>query len=156
MSKVWIGKAEGGVQKFSEYTGASFRDWLRENEGKEFRIEPVKKPVSSNLRHFYFGAVIPVLRSTCDEWATLTGDELHQVIKKLLFYFETFNPVAGRIERFGRSVMANDDWNNTHKATEFLMIIQDYLAQCGREMPDSEDYKRWRDSSPLKGEEYKK
>ena len=154
MSKVWIGRAENGQQKFSEYVGANFREWLKENDGKEFRIEPVRKPVSANLRSYYFSAVIPVVRSTCDEWKDLTGEELHQVIKKLLFYFETFNPMAGRIERFGRSVMADSEWNNTTKAMEFLMVIQWYLTDCGREMPDSEEYKKWRDSAPLKGETY--
>ena len=154
MSKVWVGRSVDGKPSYTEHVGASFRDWLKENPNAEFRTEPIKKPVSSNLRHYYFGAVIPVIRSTCDEWKDLTGGELHQVIKKLLFYFETFNPIAGRIERFGRSVMADSEWNNTVKAMEFLMVIQGYLTDCGREMPNSEEYKKWRDSAPLKGETY--
>lgn len=143
-------RAEQGKMIFSSETAkALFQEDLKKNEGKQYRIEKVKKPVSDELRSFYFGAVIPVIKSTCDDWKKLTGDEIHEVIKKMLFYFETFNPQTQRTERFGRSVMKRDDWNNTNKAMEFLEIIRQYLADCGLEMPDSEDFKRYRDSAPL-------
>ena len=67
----------------------------------------------------------------------------------MLFYFETYNPLTKRIERFGKSVMRKDDWNNTAKAMEFLEIIRQYLAGCGLELPNSEEFKRAKDSAPL-------
>lgn len=134
----------------SELSHALFKQNLKENEGQQYVIEKVKTPVSDSLRAYYFGAVLPVVRTTCEEWKDLTSDELHEIIKKMLFYFETYNPLTKRVERFGRSVMRKDDWNNTRKAMEFLEIVSGYLADCGLEMPDSEDYKRERDNAPLR------
>lgn len=134
----------------SDINLARFHDWATEHEGVQMRLETEKKKVSDDMRGYYFGAVIPIIRSTCDKWSNLKGEELHEVIKKMLFYFETYNPKTKRIERFGRSVMKNDDWNNTVKAMEFLEIIRQYLADCGLEMPDPEEYKRYWNSAPLK------
>jgi len=143
--------AKNGEMEFtSELSRALFKQNLKENEGAKYGIEREKKPVSDDLRAYYFGAVLPVVRTTCEQWENLTTDELHEIIKKMLFYFETYNPLTQRIERFGRSVMKKDDWNSTHKAMEFLEIIRQYLADCGREMPDSEEYNKYKDSAPLK------
>lgn len=142
----------GSISFVTEANTARFKDWAKQNTGKKIRIEEELKPVSQSLRGYYFSAVIPVLRSTCEEWKHLNGEELHNVIKKMLFYFETYNPITKRTERFGRSVMSEDEWNNTKKASEFLEIISNYLADCGREMPDSEAYIRWRDSAPMLNE----
>ena len=147
----YLFKARNGEMEFiSEYAKALFKQNLKENEGQQYRIEKVKDPVSSDLRSYYFGAVIPVIRSTCQEWEGLSGAEVHEIIKKMLFYFETYNPITKRTERFGRSVMSSDDWNSTAKAMQFLDIINNYLADCGLEMPDSEEYKRARDSAPMR------
>lgn len=143
-------RAEQGKMIFSSETAkVLFQEDLKKNEGKQYRIEKVKKPVSDELRAYYFSAVIPIIRSTCDSWQKLTGEEVHEVIKKMLFYFETFNPQTQRTERFGRSVMKRDDWNNTAKATQFLDIVGQYLSDCGLEMPSAEDFKRYKDSAPL-------
>ncbi len=131
----------------TDYNRALFHDWCKQNEGKQVRIEPEKHPVSDALRGYYFGAVIPVVRSTCEEWKHLTGEQLHQVLKKMFFYFESYNPKTKRTERFARSVMSDSDWNNTAKASEFLEIISGYLADCGLAMPDSEEYKAIRDGA---------
>jgi hypothetical protein len=60
----------------------------------------------------------------------------------MLFYFEAYNPMTQRVERFGRSVMKKDDFNNTAKAMEFIDVVSDYIVQCGREVPDVAEYKR--------------
>lgn len=150
-------KAKSGEMEFiSPYAEALFNQNLKENEGKQYRIEKVKKPVSADLRSYYFGAVIPEIRSTCDAWKDLTGAEIHEIVKKMLFYFETWNPKTNRTERFGRSVMSDSDWNNTTKAMQFLEVVREYLEGCGHEMPDSEEYKRVFKNSALTHEEYKK
>lgn len=131
----------------SDYVRADFHDWCKEHEGESVRIEPEKKPVSQEMRGYYFGAVLPLVRSTCDDWKNLTTLEMHEVVKKMFFYFETYNPKTKRTERFGRSVMAESDWNNTRKAMEFLQVIAGYLAECGIAMPNPEEYKKWRDES---------
>jgi len=147
----YLFKARNGEMEFtSELSKNLFKQNLKENEGQQYVIEKVKNPVSDDLRAYYFGAVLPIVRTTCDKWDNLTTDELHEIIKKMLFYFETYNPLTKRIERFGRSVMRKDDWNNTRKAMEFLEIIREYLSDCGLEMPDSEEYKHARDLAPTK------
>lgn len=147
----YLFKAKNGEMEFtSDISRKIFKQSLKENEGQQYSIEKVKSPVSDALRSYYFGAVLPVVRTTCDKWEELSTDELHEIIKKMLFYFETYNPLTKRIERFGRSVMRKDDWNNTLKAMEFLEIVRQYLGDCGLEMPDSEDYKRERDLAPTR------
>lgn len=138
------------MEFISPYARDLLKDDLKNNEGKQYRIEKVKKPVSADLRSFYFGAVLPEVRKTCNAWEKLTAIELHEIIKKMLFYFETWNPKTQRTERFGRSVMADSDWNNTAKAMNFLDTVRVYLEECGHNMPDSEDYKHARDMAPMK------
>lgn len=145
---------KGGID-MSDHNRAHFRQWLKDNPGKPFKFETLDK-VSTNLRGYYFGAVLPLVRSTCAAWENLEAPELHDVLKKMFFYFETYNPKTQRTERFGRSVMSDSEWNNTKKAMQFLEIIQDYLGNCGIEMPDSAEFKRWKDSAPDKGETFKK
>lgn len=141
---------QGNMEFISPYAQALFRDNLKENDGKQYRIERVKKPVSADLRSFYFGAVLPEIRKTCDAWRNLSTAEIHEIVKKMLFYFETWNPKTQRTERFGRSVMADSEWNNTAKAMKFLDVTREYLEGCGHEMPDCEDYKHARDLAPTK------
>lgn len=145
MPKVWTAKVEHGEPKMSEYSRIDFKEWCKEHEGTTVRIEPAKKPVSSEMRAYYFAAVLPVVRSTCDEWKDLNQIQMHEVIKKMFFYFEAWNPKTARTERFGRSVMSDTEWNNTYKAGQFLEVLAGYLSQCGLEMPSSEEYKAIRD-----------
>ena len=153
MAKVWTAIIEAGKPKMSPYTQADFNDWCKENPGQQIRIEVAKKPVSQEMRGYYFSAVIPVIRSTCDEWKNLSQAEMHDVIKKMFFYFETWNPKTERMERFGRSVMGDSEWNNSAKAMQFLQILEGYLADCGLEMPDSAEYKAIRDGRDDKVED---
>lgn len=149
----YLFKARNGEMEFtSEISKSLFKQNLKENEGQQYSIEKIKNPVSDNLRSYYFGAVIPIIRTTCEEWELLSSEQIHEIIKKMLFYFETYNPLTKRIERFGRSVMKKDDWNSTAKAMEFLEIIRQYLADCGLEMPDSEEYKHIKDLAPMTNE----
>jgi hypothetical protein len=149
MTRVWLATIRNKKVSMEDYVERSFHDWCYENEGKQVRITPQKKPVSIDMRNFYFGAVIPVVRSTCEEWKNLNSIEMHEIIKKMFFYFESYNPLTKRTERFGKSVMSDSEWNNTAKAMEFLMVIAEYLADCGLMMPNPEEYKEMRDSAPL-------
>jgi hypothetical protein len=154
MTRVWLATIKEGKPKMEEYVRAYFNDWCRENEGKMVRIEPQKNPVSQQLRSYYFGCILPLVRETCDQWKNLNSDEMHEVIKKTFFAFEAWNPLNRRIERFGRSVMSDTEWNNSIKASAFLDVLGDYLIQNGKEIPDPSEYKAWRDSAPEVGEEF--
>lgn len=151
MRNVYLAKSENGrLSLGSETNRALFAQDLKDNIGANYRIERVLKTVSDELRGYYFGAIIPVVRSTCDQWEDKSGEEVHEIIKKMLFYFEAYNPMTQRVERFGRSVMKKDDFNNTAKAMEFIDVVSDYIVQCGREVPNPEEYKRIRDSAGLR------
>lgn len=152
--KAWIFLSKEGKLSTSDYNRASLNDWLKENPGRQLRLTPINKPVSRDLRAFYFGAIIPVLRSTCKEWEDLSAFEIHEIIKKMLFYFEAFNPKTKRTERFGRSVMADTDWNNTKKAMIFLDVVREYLSECGLDFPNAQEYTDWLNSAPGKDEKF--
>jgi hypothetical protein len=137
---------KGGLQFKSDYHKASFSEWLKTIVGKDVRIELAKNPVSTEMRGYYFGAVIPIVRKTCKEWEKLTGDELHEVLKKQFCYFDAWNNITKRTERFGQPVMS--ERSTTQKAMIFLQDIAGYLAECGLTMPDPELYKKFRDSAP--------
>lgn len=130
---------------------ALYHEFLKqvEKDNKEVSVSRKKNLVSDDLRGYYFAAVIPVVRRTCDEWAELNGNELHQVMKKMFNFFETYNPATKRTERFAKPTLSNDEWTNTGLAMQFLIEIGDYLKDCGLEMPDSELYKKEVDSARL-------
>lgn len=134
----------------TEYNRNLFKDWLKEIAGKEVRIELAKNPVSDEMRGYYFGAVLPEVRKTCDKWKDLDSDELHEIMKKQFNFFEAWNSKTNRMERFGRSAMSEK--STTQEAMNFLQDIAGYLAECGRAMPDPEVYKRFINSAPLKDE----
>lgn len=134
----------------SVYNAANFNDYKKENPLTQFEVKVLKKPISKDMRAFYFGAVLPTIQKTCDEWKDLSSTEMHEVIKKLFFYFETYNPITKRTERFGRSVMADNEWNNTVKAMQFLDVLREYLMSCGIDFPNPDEYINMRDSAQLK------
>jgi hypothetical protein len=142
-------RLDGGIDFRSETHQKMFRQFVRDNAGAELRIEKEKNPVSENLRGFYFAAWIPVLRETEPRWKDLTPVQVHECIKKMLFWFEAWNPMSGRVERFGTSVMSDSEWNSTAKAMDFLDKVGDYLESKGFDIPWNEDYKRKRDSAEL-------
>ena len=53
------------------------------------------------------------------------------------------------ITGFELFAISDNEWNNTAKAMEFLMVIGEYLADCGLMMPNPEEYKEVRDSGRL-------
>jgi len=137
-----------GLTWNSDEHRAMFLDFLSKNDGKKVRIELAKNPVSDSMRNYYFGVVLPVVRKTCKEWEHLTGDELHEVLKKEYSYFDAWSAKNRRMERYGKSVFSEK--SNTQKAMQFLQDIADYLASCGLEIPDPEEYKQYINSAPTK------
>jgi hypothetical protein len=90
--------------------------------------------------------VLSRLRAALDE---VYGDRIERVV---LFGSEG-NPVTGRIERYGQSIMAKDV--DKEEATAFLRDIGEWVMEnYGRPLPDPEKYRRWLASAPLKNEAY--
>jgi len=61
------------------------------------------------MRGYMFGAVIPFLKRIVPDWQSLTNDQVHEILKKNFNYFEAFNPVTKRVERYGQSIMSKID-----------------------------------------------
>jgi hypothetical protein len=103
------------------------------------------------MRGYYFGALLPFLRTLVPQWEDVSNDELHEILKKAFNFFEAYNPVSKRKERFGYSVMAGGKENK--KAMEYIMRISDWVeTNYQQTLPNSEDFKKWRDSGELKDE----
>lgn len=131
---------------------AMFKDWLAKNEGKKIQISIAKNPVSDELRGYYFGCVIPFMKTLCKEWESLSNDELHEVLKKQFCFFEAWNSVTKRSERFGRPVMSSR--SNTEKAGEFIENIRLYVSEnYAQKLPDPNEYKSFINSAPTMDEE---
>lgn len=128
----------------SDFHRSLFGDFLKENEGKDVRIELTKNSVSDNLRGYYFGAIIPSIQAVIPEWKEMNGDDVHEILKKMFNYFECFNPVTKRVERFGRSAMGIE--SNTERASDFIEKIRVWFAEDYKmDLPSSDEYKKIRD-----------
>ena len=144
MSKLWILKEEGGQPRMTDWQKADIADYCKQHPKATFRLEPSKNPVSDEMRGYYYGAVLPFLRTLVPEWEKLSDDNLHEICKKNFNFFEAWNPITKRKERYGQSIMALDRQNQ--KAMEYLMRIADWVMEnYAMSMPDPEDYKRFRD-----------
>lgn len=124
---------------------------LEKFEGKSVSLEitPLRGKVSSKLRGYYFGVVIPTVKHTIPEWRDISDDNLHEILKKLFNGFNFFNPITKRTERIGRGTMNNE--RDTARAMEFIDSIATWLANEYRvNLPDPKEYKDLRDSAQLK------
>jgi hypothetical protein len=144
----------GGFDFGSDYNSARFRQYLKDNDGKRVKIEAYDNPVSDQMRGYMFGAVIPFLRMiTPKSFEGLTDEQVYELLKKNFNYFEAYNPVTKRKERFGQSVM-NTSCKNS-KAMEFIARIADWVYENYQQtLPDSEEYNRSIKNAGLTHEEY--
>lgn len=149
MSKVWIVQQKDGKTAMTDFQRADFHDYCKMHPKAVFRLEPSENPVSDEMRGYYYGAVQPMLKVLVPEWAELTSDELHEVLKKEFNFFEAWNSVTKRVERFGRSVMAEDRLNR--KAIEFVSRIADWVeTNYDQTLPNPEEWKRFRDMPKMR------
>lgn len=133
----------------SEYNEAKFRQFLADNNGKKLKISKFENPVSDEMRGYVFGAMIPFLRQVDPTaWGIMSDDQIYEVLKKNFNYFEAFNPLTKRKERYGQSVL-NMSCKNV-KAMEFVQRVANWvLENYGQDLPNPEEYKKFRDSAPL-------
>lgn len=144
---VWLGKTEGDQINFGEHNARNIKDWCKKHPGAPVRLETAVNPVSQEMRGYYFGALLPFLRVLVPEWGILSNDELHEVLKKAFNFFDAYNPLSKRNERFGQPIMSNDRQNK--KAMEYVMRIAEWVeTNYQQTMPDPEQYKKFRDSAP--------
>jgi hypothetical protein len=131
----------------------AWRAYLDTHEGTRLVIEQEKSEVSDAMRGYMFGAVIPFLKRIVPDWQSLTNDQVHEILKKNFNYFEAFNPVTKRVERYGQSIMSKSTDNQA--AMEFIQEIEGWvLENYAQHLPDPAKFKAWRDSAPLQGETF--
>lgn len=145
----FVGYFKSGKLFFEPYNQIRLNDFAKKNEGKKFRLEMVKSRVSDEMRGYYFGAIIPFIKSIVGEWGKLSDDQIHEILKKNFNGFVAYNPLTKRNERYGQSVASNDKENT--KMMEYVMRIADYVMEnYAQNLPDPEEYKVFRDSAQLK------
>lgn len=146
---VFLAKAsqDGGIEFESDYTRAHFKQWLKDHPVHPLRIDTPKK-VSKNLRGYYYAAVIPTVKFTIPQWEHLTSEEIHNILKKQFAYFEAWNDITKRTERFSHTVMSDE--SNTKRAMEFIETIGKWLGEDYHiELPDPSTFTNYRDSAPM-------
>ena len=78
----------------------------------------------------------------------MSDDDIHEMLKKLFNFFDAYNPLTKRVERFGRTAMSAD--STTERAMEFIDKIGVWLGEEYKTpLPDAEEYKKIRDGAPL-------
>jgi hypothetical protein len=148
MSDSFIFEAkQGRINFLSGYNRARFAECLKENEGKKFRIEPVSPTVSDNRRSWYWGAVLPFMKSLA--WNDLEDDQVHEILKQEFNGFEATG-IDGKVKRFGVSAVASDV--SVKVFDNFILRLADWVNQnYGMTLPSPEDYKKnYRDVALLK------
>jgi len=117
----------------------------KENPEKLYGISPIKNPVSVEMRGWYWGAIVPTCKSVVKEWKTLTDDDVHEIMKKMFEYFDAYNPLTKRVERYGRTVMSDD--SNTERAMNYIAKVRQYFLENYKiDLPDPEEYTHKRDT----------
>lgn len=148
MSKVYIARIRDGKVTFdSPYGQVYFDMFLRENDRKKIEIRLAKNPVSDEMRGWYYAAVLPTVKALVPQWASLTNEEVHEILKKNFNYVEAWNPLTYRNERFGKSVMSDE--SNTAMAMDYIEKLRQWtLENYATDLPDPDKYTMWRDSAP--------
>lgn len=136
---------EGGLEFKSDFHRARFKDFLKENAGVELDIKLHSGELSGEQRRYFEGAIVPAIA----DFHEMEIDDARELIKR------EFNGkyVITKKGDFGKVAMSTTKLNKKG-FSEFLERIIQWMAENGIPIPDPEDYKRWRDSSPLRGETY--
>ena len=139
----------------SDYNTDRFNQELKDHEGELYEIKRRANPVSDEMRGYTFGALIPFLQSLVPEWGDLSAEQVYEILKREFNGFVAMNPVTRKKEKYGQSVMNRSMKNK--KAMEFIMRIGNWVEEnYGQTLPDPSEYTNWRDSAPLKDQEYQK
>lgn len=138
---LWLGKDDA--------VRDNLRRWLIKNAGTKMLLTPDDEP-SSSLRRFFEGPIVEYFRYQ----HRIDGKFLDAVEARKMLRRE-FNPeyvkrLDGGVETQAGSLA---ELNST-AFKKFVDSILEYMEENGYMLPDSQDFKRWERSAPLKGEIY--
>jgi len=119
-----------------------------EHKGAPVILEIDDAP-TSEMRRFFEGAVVPYVfyQHPTSDWETFRDAREALKVEFLPVYTKT---ISGDRVKLSQSTAAL----SKAKFTAFLETVLRWMEQNGFEVPDSEDYKKWRDSAPGVGEVY--
>lgn len=153
---VFIVQVDNGGLKFnSDYHKAMFKEYLKANNGMRLKITPDEQ-IPNNMRGYFEGGIVPffalqhfVIDKDNGKWCTMPLREARECLKR------EFNPTYFR-DLSGETVKQGETTASLNKKEfgSFIERCTDYFQQNGYEIPDNEEYKRWRDSAPEINEEY--
>lgn len=130
-------KAKSGVMDFgSEFNEARLRQYLKEREGKKFRIEEEKstRTLSQNALYWKYLDIIEMETGN-------NANDLHELFRRTLL-----KPKI--IKVLGREIVIPRSTTELKKH-EFSDYLDKISAQTNVEIPDTESYHRFMESAPL-------
>lgn len=132
---------EGKMTWGSVYNHQRFLSCLKENEGKDFKIELLKSTRSLSQNALYWLYLEIIERETGN-----SANDLHEYFRRTLL-----SPKWLKV--LGKEIKVPQSTTELKK-TEFGDYMDKICAETNVPIPDTEGFKNWQDSSPLQGETY--
>jgi hypothetical protein len=134
---------------FTPYNQARFNEALKLHPNKRWKLT-LDEDITDNMRKFFEGAVVPFFALQHSINGMPMSIETAREALKL-----EFNPAyVKNIKGESTVVPGSTAKLNKEKFREFVEHCIEYMERNGYEVPDSEQYVAWRDSSPSVGEVY--
>lgn len=156
MKLVTISKVIDGVLHHEDTNEGRVKDFLRKRNGLRVRqmLEDYTGNISDEKIGYFEGALIPVLthfqnKERDTSLPPLTREEMRELAKR------EFNGVMitendGTVVKIGKStrVLSNKGYG------EMIDRMVEWMVEQQIPIPDPDEYKKWRDSAPPKGQRY--
>lgn len=126
----------GTIDFGSEFNRARFKDCLKKNNGRQFRIELIKKGRSLTQNRFYWAYLEIIERETGNN-----ADYLHEYFRRKLL-------PPKHIKVLGKEIMIPASTIELSK--DAMMNYMDKIsAESGVAIPNPEEYKKYINSAPM-------
>lgn len=132
----FLAKIKNGELDFgSNYNEARFRQFLKENNGKELRISKLTRKRSLNQNALYWFYLDLIEKETGN-----TANDLHNYFRGTLLSPRIVK-VMGKVVKMAQSTTSLNK-------IEFGEYLEKICAECGVPIPDTESYRKYIDSAP--------
>lgn len=141
MKALFLFRAKSGKPSFAEQTEILFRQHLQQHEGAIYEVYQRTKKRTLNQNALYWLFLDHIEQETGNN-----ADYLHEYFRRTLLP-PKFIKVLGKEIKVSKSTTELNSY-------EFRNYLDKIAAESNVAIPDTEDFKRWRDSAPLVGETY--
>ena len=132
----------------TEEKAKMYAQFARENDGKRAKLS-IDDDISYDMRKYFEGAIVPYFFFQ-SEVSFKSIKEAREALKLEFGKKKYQRNIKGTIQIL---VISTSEYRK-NDFVAFLERLQGYFMENGFEWPDSEDFKKWRDSSPMIGEIY--